>query len=74
MNIFPLGTIVATPAALEAIKDSGQTPDFFLEQARSLAIGASCARRKRPNDQALSRRTVAVSLPHAEGRHDLDHQ
>jgi hypothetical protein len=27
---FPLGQLVATPGALEALKESGQTPDFFL--------------------------------------------
>ena len=32
MTIFPLGKIVATPAALEAIKDSGQTPFHFLDR------------------------------------------
>jgi hypothetical protein len=29
---FPLGRIVATPAALKALEDSGQTPDFFLDR------------------------------------------
>lgn len=29
---FPLGQIVATPGALEALEESGQTPDFFLDQ------------------------------------------
>jgi hypothetical protein len=29
---FPLGQIVATPAAIEAMEESGQTPDFFLER------------------------------------------
>jgi len=32
MNRFPLGQIVATPAALEAIQEAGQTPDFFLDK------------------------------------------
>ena len=32
MNIFPLGKVVATPAALEAIEASGQTPAFFLNK------------------------------------------
>ena len=35
---FPLGRIVATPGAIEAMQDSGQTPDFFLA-AISPAIG-----------------------------------
>ena len=29
---FDLGRIVATPGALEALKDSGQEPSFFLDQ------------------------------------------
>ena len=29
---FPLGQVVATPAALEAMEEAGQTPDFFLRQ------------------------------------------
>lgn len=31
MNKFPLGQIAATPGALRAIEESGQTPDFFLD-------------------------------------------
>jgi hypothetical protein len=27
---FPLGQLAATPGALEALEESGQTPDFFL--------------------------------------------
>ena len=29
---FSLGQVVATPAALEAINEAGQTPDFFLDK------------------------------------------
>ena len=29
---FPLGHVVATPGALEALAESGQTPAFFLDQ------------------------------------------
>ena len=32
MSKFDLGQIVATPGALEAIHDSGQTPAFFLDK------------------------------------------
>ncbi len=32
MNKFPLGQIVATPAALTAIEEAGQTPAFFLDR------------------------------------------
>jgi hypothetical protein len=29
---FSLGQIAATPGAIEAMDESGQTPDFFLDQ------------------------------------------
>ena len=29
---FPTGQLVATPAALRVLEESGQTPDFFLSQ------------------------------------------
>ena len=29
---FNLGQVVATPGALEALEESGQTPQFFLEK------------------------------------------
>jgi hypothetical protein len=32
---FPLGQVVATPGALEAMQASGQTPDFFQHQHAS---------------------------------------
>src|SRR5262245_58931446 len=32
---FPLGRVVATPGALEAMAESGQTPAFFLDQHAS---------------------------------------
>lgn len=53
MNKFPLGQIVATPAALEALEQSGQTPDFFLAKHASGDWGEVCDEDKRSNDQAL---------------------
>jgi hypothetical protein len=29
---FPLGQVVGTPGALEALEESGQTPEFFLDR------------------------------------------
>jgi hypothetical protein len=29
---FPVGRVLATPGALEALADAGQTPDFFLDR------------------------------------------
>ena len=35
MNRFHLGLLVITPAALQAIKKAGQTPDYFLQRHSS---------------------------------------
>ena len=53
MNIFPLGEIVATPAALEAISDSGQTPSFFLDRHGHGDWGDVGKQDAALNDQAL---------------------
>jgi hypothetical protein len=53
MNKFKLGQIVATPAALEAIEEAGQTPDFFLDKHVQGDWGQVCAEDKRLNDAAL---------------------
>lgn len=53
MNKFPLGQIVATPGALEAITEAGQTPDFFLDKHASGDWGEVCDGDKRLNDEAL---------------------
>ena len=50
---FPLGQIVGTPGALEAIAQAGQTPAFFLNKHRSGDWGEVCDEDKRLNDQAL---------------------
>jgi len=50
---FSLGRTVATPAALQAIEESGQTPDFFLDQHIQGNWGEVNAEDKRLNDQAL---------------------
>jgi hypothetical protein len=50
---FPLGQIVATPGALEALEDSGQTPDFFLEQHHAGNWGIVDQEDWSLNDQAL---------------------
>ena len=50
---FPLGQIVGTPGALEAIAQAGQTPAFFLDKHGSGDWGEVCDEDKRLNDQAL---------------------
>ena len=54
MNKFPLGQIVATPGALEALAESGQTPDFFLAKHASGDWGEVCDGDKKLNDEALA--------------------
>lgn len=53
MSKFPLGHLVATPAALKAIEDAGQTPDFFLNKHVQKDWGEVCNQDKGLNDQAL---------------------
>jgi hypothetical protein len=50
---FPLGQVVATPGALEALEESGQTPDFFLEQHVSGNWGIVSEDDWALNDEAL---------------------
>ena len=50
---FPLGQVVATPGALEAMEESGQTPAFFLDQHASCNWGEVGEGDWALNDQAL---------------------
>jgi hypothetical protein len=50
---FNLGQIVATPGALEALQESGQTPQFFLSKHVRGDWGEVCAEDAQLNDQAL---------------------
>jgi hypothetical protein len=53
MTKFPLGQIVATPGAIEALEESGQTPGFFLDQHASGDWGIVGQEDWKLNDQAL---------------------
>lgn len=53
MSKFPLGQVVATPGALEALKDSGQHPADFLDCHAAGDWGSVCDEDKRLNDAAL---------------------
>jgi hypothetical protein len=50
---FPLGRLVATPGALKAITEAGQSPEFFLGKHVAGDWGELCEEDKRLNDQAL---------------------
>ena len=50
---FSLGQILATPGALGALQESGQTPQFFLARHVRGDWGEGCDEDKRLNDQAL---------------------
>jgi len=50
---FPLGQIVATPGALEALQESGQTPAEFISRHSQCDWGNLSDDDKRLNDEAL---------------------
>jgi len=50
---FSLGQIVATPGALEALEEGGQSPQFFLEKHQRGDWGEICEEDKGLNDQSL---------------------
>ena len=50
---FSLGQVVATPGALEALAEAGQTPEFFLGEARRRELGRRRRRGRQANDRAL---------------------
>jgi hypothetical protein len=54
LGIFPLGKIVATPAALDAIHDSGQDPFYFLDRHSHGDWGEVSKDDAALNDQALA--------------------
>ena len=53
MSKFELGRIVATPGALEALAQSGQTPEPFLARHVQCDWGGVCQEDKLLNDEAL---------------------
>ena len=50
---FTLGQLVATPGALQALQEAGQSPAFFLDKHVQGDWGEVCDEDKRLNDQAL---------------------
>jgi hypothetical protein len=52
-NKFNLGQVLATPDALDALQESGQSPDFFLARHAKGDWGEVCSEDKELNDQSL---------------------
>ena len=50
---FPLGQTVATPGALEALQEAGQSPAEFLSRHVQADWGEVCAEDGKLNDDAL---------------------
>lgn len=50
---FDLGQVVATPGALNALEESGQSPMEFLSRHLRADWGTVCEEDKEANDQAL---------------------
>lgn len=50
---FPLGRLVATPGALEALEESGQNPTDFLSRHVHGDWGNVCDEDKQLNDQSV---------------------
>ena len=60
-RIVPLGEIVATPAALKAIEEAGQSPLEFLARHRQGDWGDVCDEDWNLNDEALTDGTRLLS-------------
>jgi hypothetical protein len=52
-NRFPLGQIVATPGAIQAMQDAVQTGSVFLERHAAGDWGEICRQDKTLNDEAV---------------------
>jgi hypothetical protein len=50
---FSLGQTVATPGALRALEEAGQSPAFFLDRHIQGDWGQVCDEDRRANDEAL---------------------
>ena len=58
---FALGQIVSTPSALEAMQESGQTPQFFLDRHVAGDWGQVDAEDWQLNDEAVKEGTRLLS-------------
>ncbi len=65
--LFPLGRIVATPAALEVLAASGETPAPYLRRHECGDWGDVCSADKGANDWALRNEGRLLSVYKALG-------
>jgi hypothetical protein len=63
-TLFRLGTLTATPGALAALAQSGQTPVGFLARHVSGDWGDLCSEDRRANNQALRQGNRILSVYH----------
>ena len=62
--LFPLGKIVATPGAIEALEESGQQPITFLQRHQSGDWGDCCEEDKQENDLSVHEGFRIISVYH----------
>ncbi len=62
IQILPLGQVVATPGAIEALKLAGQTPHEFLNRHLSGDWGELCDEDRRLNDEAVQNGSRVLSV------------
>ena len=60
-QILELGRVVATPGALEALKQAGQTPHEFLNRHLAGNWGDLCEEDRRANDEAVENGSRVLS-------------
>ena len=58
---FPLGRVVATPGAIQALEEAGQMPQVFLRRHVQGDWGEVCAEDKRLNDASVKDGTRILS-------------
>lgn len=63
-TLFPLGQLLITPGALEALGESGELPTKFLQRHTRCDWGDLCDQDKQANDAALEEGTRIFSAYH----------
>jgi hypothetical protein len=61
---FDLGQIIATPGALEALENAGQSPAEYLSRHAACDWGEVCDEDKQANDEALKTGARLLSAYH----------